>query len=40
MQRRGAGRQTGIARRGGMPSLFTMEPFEMFRMSPFALMRR
>ena len=23
-----------------MPSLFNMDPFEMFRMSPFALMRR
>jgi HSP20 family protein len=41
MQRRGNGQQTGIARRGGgMPSLFNMDPFEMFRMSPFALMRR
>src|SRR4030095_14256997 len=31
----------GIQRRGGgMPSLFNMDPFEMFRMSPFALMRR
>lgn len=41
MQRRGNGQQTGLARRGGgMPSLFGMDPFEMFRMSPFALMRR
>jgi len=41
MQRRGEGQQTGLARRGGgMPSLFSMEPFEMFRMSPFALLRR
>jgi HSP20 family protein len=41
MQRRGNGQQTGLARRGGgMPSLFSMDPFDMFRMSPFALMRR
>jgi HSP20 family protein len=41
MQRRGNGQQTGMARRGsGMPSLFNMDPFDMFRMSPFALMRR
>jgi len=41
MQRRGNGQQTGVARRGGgMPSLFNMDPFEMFRMSPFAMMRR
>jgi HSP20 family protein len=41
MQRRGNGQQTGVARRGGgMPSLFNMDPFEMFRMSPFALMGR
>jgi HSP20 family protein len=41
MQRRGEGQQMGLARRGGgMPSLFSMEPFEMFRMSPFALLRR
>jgi HSP20 family protein len=39
--RRGNGEQTGLARRGsGMPSLFHMDPFDMFRMSPFALMRR
>lgn len=41
IQRRGDGQQTGIARRWpSMPSLFNMDPFEMFRMSPFALMRR
>src|SRR6516164_8026010 len=41
MQRRGEGQQTGLARRGGgMPSLFSLEPFEMVRMSPFALLRR
>jgi HSP20 family protein len=41
MQRRGEGQQTGLARRGGgLPSLFSMDPFEMFRMSPFALLRR
>ena len=41
MPRRGNGEQTGLARRGsGMPSLFHMDPFDMFRMSPFALMRR
>jgi len=41
MQRRGEGQQTGLTRRGGgMPSLFSMDPFEMFRMSPFALLRR
>lgn len=41
MQRRGSGEQTGMARRGsGMPSLFHMDPFDMFRMSPFALTRR
>jgi len=41
MQRRGEGQQTGLTRRGGgMPSLFSLEPFEMFRMSPFALLRR
>jgi HSP20 family protein len=41
VQRRGDGQQTGVARRGhSMPSLFNMDPFEMFRMSPFALMRR
>jgi len=41
MPRRGDGQQTGMARRGsGRPSLFPMDPFDMFRMSPFALMRR
>jgi HSP20 family protein len=41
MQHRGDGQQAGMARRGGdLPSLFNMDPFEMFRMSPFALMRR
>jgi HSP20 family protein len=41
MSRRGNGEQTGLTRRGsGMPSLFHMDPFELFRMSPFALMRR
>jgi HSP20 family protein len=41
IQRRGDEQQTGMARRGGgIPSLFNMDPFEMFRMSPFALMRR
>jgi HSP20 family protein len=41
MQRRGGGQQTGMARRGGgMPSVFAMDPFDMLRMSPFALMRR
>jgi len=41
MQRRDKGQQTGMARRrGSMPSVFTMDPFDMLRMSPFALMRR
>jgi HSP20 family protein len=41
MQRRGNGRQTGVSRRGGgMPSVFNMDPFDMLRTSPFALMRR
>ena len=41
MSRRGDGQQTGLTRRGGgMPSLFNMDPGDMFRMSPFALMRR
>ena len=41
IQRRGGGQQTGMARRGGgMPSVFTMDPFDLLRMSPFALMRR
>jgi HSP20 family protein len=35
------GQQTGMARRGGgMPSLFQTDPFDIFRTSPFALMRR
>ena len=41
MPRRGDGQQTGLPRRGGgMPSLFNMDPGDMFRMSPLALMRR
>jgi len=41
IQRRGGRQQTGLARRGeGMPSVFTMDPSDMFRASPFALMRR
>jgi HSP20 family protein len=41
MQHNGGGPQTGLARRGGgMPALSIMDPFDMFRMSPFALMRR
>jgi HSP20 family protein len=41
MQRRNNGGQMSVARRGsGMPSLFHMDPFDLFRMSPFALMRR
>ena len=41
LQRRGGRQQTGLARRGGfLPSMFTMDPFDLFRMSPFALMRR
>jgi HSP20 family protein len=40
MQRSGR-QQTGMSRRGSfLPSIFNMEPFDMFRMSPFALMRR
>ena len=32
---------TGVSRRGGgMPSVFNMDPFDMFRTSPFPLMRR
>ena len=39
--RRGNGEQTGMTRRGsGMPSLFHMDPFDLFRMSPFTLVRR
>ena len=41
MQRSGGRQQTGLARRWGfMPSMFNMDPFDMFRMSPFTLMRR
>src|SRR5688572_8018588 len=41
IQRRGGGQQAGMMRRGGgMPSVFTMDPFEMLRTSPFDLMRR
>jgi HSP20 family protein len=41
LQRRSGGSQTGLApRRGFLPSLFTMDPFDMMRSSPFALMRR
>jgi len=40
IQRRG-GQQTGMARRGRSMGLgFPMDPFDMLRMSPFALMRR
>ena len=40
-QRGGGRQQAGLARRGGfLPSIFNMDPFDMFRMSPFALMRR
>ena len=41
MPRSGNGQQTGVApRRGSMASRFNMDPFEFFRMSPFAMMRR
>ena len=41
MQRRGSRQQSALARRGQfMPSLFSMDPFDMLRTSPFALMRR
>src|SRR4029453_6983367 len=41
LQRRRGGSQTGLApRRGFLPSLFNMDPFDMMRSSPFALMRR
>src|SRR5215831_13495305 len=41
MQRSGGRQQSGLARRGGfMPSMFNIDPFDMFRMSPFTLMRR
>ncbi|HET9530704.1 MAG TPA: Hsp20/alpha crystallin family protein [Blastocatellia bacterium] len=37
----GQGGQTGLARQGAaMPSLFSANPFDLMRMSPFALMRR
>jgi HSP20 family protein len=40
-QRRGNGQQTGMVRRsGGLSSIFRMDPFDMLRMSPFAMMRR
>jgi HSP20 family protein len=41
LQRRGGGSQSGLAqRRGFLPSLFHMDPIDMMRSSPFALMRR
>jgi HSP20 family protein len=41
LQRRGGEAQTGLARRGGgLSSLFNLDPFDMLRTSPFALMRR
>src|SRR5215470_10005931 len=41
MQRSGGRQQSGLARRRGfMPPMFNMDPFDMFRMSPFTLMRR
>jgi HSP20 family protein len=41
LQRRGGGSQSGLAQRQGfLPSLFHMDPFDMMRSSPFALMRR
>src|SRR5215510_10097315 len=41
LQRHGARQQTGLAQRGGfLPSMFNMDPCDMFRMSPFTLMRR
>jgi len=41
IQRRGGGAQTGLApRQAVLPSLFNMDPFDMMRSSPFALMRR
>ena len=40
-QRRGNGQQTSMVQRGGSrPSIFRMDPFDMLRMSPFAMMRR
>src|SRR5262245_3741482 len=41
LQRSGGRQQTGLARHGGfLPSMFNMDPSDMFRMSPFTLMRR
>lgn len=41
MQRHGGGQQNALARRGqSMPALFSMDPFDMLRTSPFAMMRR
>lgn len=41
MQRRSGGQQSGLAQRERfMPSLFSTDPFDMLRTSPFALMRR
>jgi HSP20 family protein len=41
LQRREDAAQTGLARRGGgLSSLFTLDPFDMLRTSPLALMRR
>jgi HSP20 family protein len=41
IQRSGGRQQSGLARREGfLPSMFNMDPFDMFRMPPFALMRR
>ena len=41
LQRRGGGSQSGLAqRRGFLPSLFHMDPLDIMRSSPFALMRR
>jgi HSP20 family protein len=41
LQRHGGGSQSGLAqRRGFLPSIFHMDPFDMMRSSPFALMRR
>lgn len=41
LQRQGGASQTGLTRRGGgLPSLFNLDPWEMLRTSPFALMRR
>jgi HSP20 family protein len=41
LQRQGGAAQPGLARRGGgLSSLFTLDPFDMLRTSPLALMRR